>query len=141
MALQPAIIRKRVRVAAGSDEEFVLEDLLGNNTPLLFPIVSFLVLADSDDVSILVERGVLTTGSVDPDFDGSFTETVLNASLTGGASTSLTVSPRSLGPTEHGVEHGVTIEATGTDPALVLVLVQGLVESAIEADPNLVVNI
>ena len=139
--LVPVLMRVNVKVTGAT--VLTLENLLGSNLPLLFPEITIMnrtVAADSLTVSGQTRH--VYTNQTDPDFNGAVLyATFTSFSVGNGQTQRITTLPNSLTPTPYGVTTEVTLTNSGPEPeALVSVVIKGMVETAVSADPRVISN-
>ncbi len=138
-------VRLVANYKVSTSEQVVLEDLLGSNLPLLFPDVTVINRTPTNcSLSVAGIRRFTFLTQTDSDFDG-----VLNATLFTTFSLGIGLSQKLSGldqsgllPSSYGVIHQLTLSNAGPAAAAwVTLVVKGLVESSIQPDPLVVVNV
>lgn len=141
--LKPVLARVNYKIAASLT--VTLEDLIGSNLPLLFPEVLLLNRTPTAcTASVVGNRRVTYVGQSDPDFDGSvITPLFATFGIGSGSATKLSGLDQSgLLPSAYGYTNELTFTNAGPAAELRLsLLVKGLIESSVDPDPLVVVNV
>lgn len=140
--LVPALVRANYKVT--TSQTVTLESILGSNLPLLFPEI--LVYNRTGTACSLTTSGlrrVTFTNQSDADFDGNVTSTLFTTfSLAAGLGQKLSGLDQSLLPSEYGVTTEITFANAGPAAEVwVSLVIKGMVETSLQADPLLVVNV
>jgi len=140
--LIPVLVRANYKIA--SSLTVTLEDLLGVNIPLLFPEVLILNRTPTTaSLTVTAVRKSVYTNQTDPDFNGTVTTPLSLAFAIGnGQGQKLTGLDGSLVPPAYGVSNEVTLANSGpAAQAWVSLVIKGLIESSVQPDPLIVVNV
>jgi hypothetical protein len=140
--LVPVIVRANFKVT--TSQLVTLETIAGSNLPLLFPELQvFNRTATTCALTISGQRSLLFSSQPDADFNGTVNTTLFSAvSLAAGQNMMVSGLGQSLTPTGYGVSTNITLANAGpAAEALVSLVLKGMVETSLQVDPLLIVNV
>ena len=142
--LIPVILRADFKIATGSPVTCILENLLSNNLPLLWPevlVMNRTVAAGSVTISGVTNHSF--QNRADADFNGLVATTpFLPFVLGSGTDQKVSGLSNTLLPTSAGVTNEITFDNAGVEtPALISLELTGWIESAVSPDPLTIVNV
>lgn len=140
--LIPVLVRASYKVA--TSQVVVLENLVGSNLPLLFPeLYVFNRTPSANSLTVSCVRSTLFLTQPDPDFTGAVNQSIFSPfALGNGQNQKLSGLDFSLTPAAYGVSTTLTLTNGGAAPeSWVSLVLKGMIESSVQPDPLVVINV